>query len=75
MQSFTAFLPDSMLSVAGLNAYIQSLFEDDQHLQQVWVMGEVSSANRYRSGLFLRCTTQMPWRRCIVWCGIAYSPA
>jgi exodeoxyribonuclease VII large subunit len=69
MQSFTAFLPDSMLSVAGLNAYIQSLFEDDQHLQQVWVMGEVSSANRYRSGLFftLHDPDALAAVHCVVW--------
>ena len=45
-------VPDSALSVAGLTAYIQALLEQDSHLRQVWVTGEVSSASRYRRGLF-----------------------
>lgn len=39
--------------MAGLTTYIQSLLEDDEQLQQVWVTGEVSSVNPHRSGLFL----------------------
>jgi exodeoxyribonuclease VII large subunit len=62
-------LPPSVLSVAGLNGYIQSLLEQDQELLQVWVTGEVSSANAHRSGLFF--TLQDPDTkaalRCIVW--------
>jgi len=45
-------VPDTALSVAGLTAYIQVLLEQDNQLRQVWVTGEVSSANRHRSGLF-----------------------
>ncbi|MGB3516866.1 MAG: exodeoxyribonuclease VII large subunit [Elainellaceae cyanobacterium] len=69
MQSFTALLPDSMLSVAGLNAHIQSVVEADPQLQQVWVMGEVSSANRYRSGLFftLHDPDALASVHCVVW--------
>lgn len=44
---------NTALSVAGLTTYIQSLLEDDEQLQQVWVTGEVSSVNPHRSGLFL----------------------
>lgn len=62
-------VPDSALSVAGLTAYIQVLLEQDDHLRQVWVTGEVSSANRYRSGLFF--TLQDPDAQasisCVVW--------
>jgi exodeoxyribonuclease VII large subunit len=62
-------LPDTALSVAGLTAYIQSLLEQDSHLRQVWVTGEVSSATRYRSGLFF--TLQDPDAQaaisCVVW--------
>jgi exodeoxyribonuclease VII large subunit len=61
--------PDSVLSVAGLTAYIQCLLEQDSYLQQVWITGEVSSANRYRSGLFF--TLQDPDDKasihCVVW--------
>ncbi len=62
-------LPPSALSVAGLTAYIQTLLEQDDHLRQVWVTGEVSSAARHRSGLFF--TLQDPEAKaavnCVVW--------
>jgi len=60
---------ESALSVAGLTVYIQALLEQDEHLSQVWVTGEVSSINRHRSGLFL--TLQDPEAKaaisCVVW--------
>ncbi|NJN58154.1 MAG: exodeoxyribonuclease VII large subunit, partial [Leptolyngbyaceae cyanobacterium SL_5_9] len=62
-------VPDTALSVAGLTAYIQELLEQDSQLRQVWVTGEVSSASRYRSGLFF--TLQDPDAKaaisCVVW--------
>lgn len=62
-------IPDTALSVAGLTAYIQALLEQDSQLQQIWVTGEVSSATRYRSGLFF--TLQDPDAEaaisCVVW--------
>lgn len=62
-------IPEAALSVAGLTAYIQELLEQDQQLQQIWVTGEVSSASRYRSGLFF--TLQDPDEKaainCVVW--------
>lgn len=62
-------VPDTALSVTGLTAYIQALLEHDDHLRQVWVTGEVSSANRHRSGLFF--TLQDPDGKaainCVVW--------
>ncbi|HEY9621684.1 MAG TPA: exodeoxyribonuclease VII large subunit [Crinalium sp.] len=62
-------VPDAALSVAGLTAYIQTLLEEDEQLRQVWVTGEVSSASRYRSGLFF--TLQDPDAKatinCVVW--------
>ncbi len=69
----TSYLTDSLvptaLSVAGLTAYIQALLEQDNQLRQVWVTGEVSSANRHRSGLFF--TLQDPDTKaaisCVVW--------
>lgn len=62
-------IPDTALSVAGLTDYIQELLEQDNQLRQVWVTGEVSSASRYRSGLFF--TLQDPDAaaaiNCIIW--------
>lgn len=62
-------VPDTPLSVTGLTEYIQVLLEQDEHLQQIWVTGEVSSATRYRSGLFF--TLQDPDGKaaasCVVW--------
>lgn len=62
-------LPDTALSVSGLTSYIQDLLEQDDQLRQVWVTGEVSSANPHRSGLFF--TLQDPdgkaTIRCVAW--------
>jgi exodeoxyribonuclease VII large subunit len=62
-------VPEVPLSVVGLTEYIQELLEQDEQLQQVWVTGEVSSATRYRSGLFF--TLQDPNAQasinCVVW--------
>ncbi len=62
-------VPDTALSVAGLTAYIQALLEEDEQLRQIWLTGEVSSATRYRSGLFF--TLQDPDAQasisCVVW--------
>ncbi len=62
-------VPDTALSVSGLTSYIQDLLEQDDQLQQIWVTGEVSSASRYRSGLFF--TLQDPDAQaaisCVVW--------
>lgn len=65
----SSIVPDSALSVGGLTAHIQRLLEGDDQLCQVWVTGEVSSASRYRSGLFF--TLQDPDAKaaisCVVW--------
>ena len=45
-------IPDETLTVGGLSAYIQDLLEQDPHLMQVWVLGEVSSANQRSGHLF-----------------------
>ncbi|TVQ10996.1 MAG: exodeoxyribonuclease VII large subunit [Leptolyngbya sp. DLM2.Bin27] len=44
------------LSVGGLVDYIKALLEDDPTLRQVWVVGEVSSANNHPKGLFFTLT-------------------
>jgi exodeoxyribonuclease VII large subunit len=57
------------LSVSGVTAYLQALIEEDPQLQQLWIVGEVSSANPHSSGLFL--TLQDPSDRssiqAVVW--------
>src|SRR4028119_367799 len=64
-----SLIPEAALSVGGLTIYIQELLEQDEQLRQVWVTGEVSSANRHRSGIFF--TLQGPDSKaliqCVVW--------
>ena len=64
-----SLIPDSALSVAGLTDYIQSLLEEDSVLRQVWVTGEVSSANNHRAGLFftLKDTDSTAAIKCVTW--------
>ena len=50
--------PDEALSVAGVTYYIQALLEEDQHLHQLWVTGEVSSASDRNGHIFF--TLQEP---------------
>ncbi len=68
----TSQTPNQAISVAGLTEYIQALLEQDPILRQVWVTGEVSSANHHRVGLFF--TLQDPDNgasiRCVVWQGM-----
>lgn len=65
----TTSIPDTAVSVAGLTQYIQSLLEENEILRQVWVTGEVSSANNHRVGLFF--TLQDPGGgasiKCVTW--------
>ncbi|MCM1983733.1 exodeoxyribonuclease VII large subunit [Lyngbya confervoides] len=58
-----------ILSVGGLTQFIQALLEEDPHLVQVWVTGEVSSLNHHRSGLFftLRDPETPATLRCVIW--------
>jgi len=67
--NFNSLIADTALSVAGLSDYICFLLEQDDQLQQVWVTGEVSSANNHHKGLFF--TLQDPGGtaviKCVVW--------
>lgn len=64
-----SLIPETALSVKGLTDYIQELLEQDDQLRQVWVIGEVSSANRHRSGIFftLQDPDSMAMIQCVVW--------
>ncbi|MDY6785095.1 MAG: exodeoxyribonuclease VII large subunit [Cyanobacteriota bacterium] len=61
--------PDTTLSVAGLTAYIQELLVEDKQLQQIWVVGEIKSANQHSSGIFFSLCDRDGTAsiRCIVW--------
>ncbi|MDJ0773919.1 MAG: exodeoxyribonuclease VII large subunit [Mastigocoleus sp. MO_167.B18] len=62
-------IADTALSVTGLTDYIRLLVEEDKHLRQIWVKGEVSSANNHKVGLFF--TFQDPDGgtaiKCVIW--------
>lgn len=62
-------IPDTALSVAGLTDYLRLLLEQDEQLRQIWVTGEVSSANHHRSGLFftLQDTNGTASIKCVIW--------
>lgn len=62
-------VPDTAISVAGLTEYIQLILEENEILRHIWVIGEVSSANNHRVGLFF--TLQDPGGtasiKCVTW--------
>jgi len=64
-----SLIPESTLSVAGLTEYIQELLEQDEQLWRVWVIGEVSSTNRHRSGMFftLQDSDSKASIQCVAW--------
>lgn len=62
-------LPEGTLTVAGVSAYIKDSLECDPNLRQIWVLGEVSSANQSAKGLYF--TLQDPIGNqalnCVAW--------
>ncbi|MBE9114048.1 exodeoxyribonuclease VII large subunit, partial [Nodosilinea sp. LEGE 07298] len=52
----TSATTPAALSVGGLVDYIKAVLEDDPTLRQVWVVGDVSSANNHAKGLFFTLT-------------------
>lgn len=60
---------ETALSVSGLTTYIQDLLEGDYQLQQVWVIGEVSSLHDHPKGLFFTlCDPQVDSAiSCVIW--------
>ncbi|PSN12415.1 exodeoxyribonuclease VII large subunit, partial [filamentous cyanobacterium CCT1] len=52
----TSATAPAALSVGGLVDYIKAVLEDDPTLRQMWVVGEVSSANNHAKGLFFTLT-------------------
>jgi exodeoxyribonuclease VII large subunit len=62
-------IPDNAISVSGLTTYLQALLQEDSQLQQVWIIGEVSSANYHRSGIFFTLSDPdgTAALKCVVW--------
>ncbi len=60
-------IPEQAVSVSGLTGYLKSLIEYNGHLQQVWVLGEVSSANSHPTGMFFTLQDKQASIKCIVW--------
>ncbi len=63
------FIEKSPLSVAGITSYIKQLLEEDYKLQQISVIGEVSSKNLHSSGLYFKLSesdnsASIP---CVIW--------
>jgi exodeoxyribonuclease VII large subunit len=60
---------ENTLSVLGLTQYMQSLLEDDDRLQRVWVVGEVSSLHQHPRGLFFTLSDPDGEAaiQCVVW--------
>jgi exodeoxyribonuclease VII large subunit len=60
------------VTVGKLTEYLQLTLESDEYLQNVWVMGEVSSSNPHRSGIFftLQDSENQSQVSCVVWQGL-----
>ena len=62
-------LPEQCLSIDEVTAYITELLEGDRFLNQLWVIGEVSSAKSISSGTFFTLTDEETNSAlsCVVW--------
>ncbi|MEB3295443.1 MAG: exodeoxyribonuclease VII large subunit [Synechococcales bacterium] len=62
-------LPPQTLTIAGLTDYLKDCLELDPHLQQIWVLGEVSSVSRSSKGLHftLQDETSKQSLTCVAW--------
>lgn len=63
------FIEELPLSVGGITFYIKELLEQDYQLQQISVIGEVSSTNLHSSGLYFKLSepdnsASIP---CVIW--------
>lgn len=63
------FIEESPLSVAGITFYIKDLLEQDYQLQQISVIGEVSSTNLHSSGLYFKLSEpdNSASISCVIW--------
>ncbi len=62
-------LPEQCLSIDEVTTYITELLEGDRFLNQLWVIGEVSSAKSISSGTFFTLTDEETNSAlsCVVW--------
>ncbi|MEL7626853.1 MAG: exodeoxyribonuclease VII large subunit [Anaerolineaceae bacterium] len=72
MDSFDFFRPP-VLTVTALGAYLRELLETDDILRDVWVRGEISNLNQYRSGhLYFTLKDAEAQVKCVMWKTSAY---
>ena len=72
MDSFDFFRPP-ILTVTALGAYLRELLETDDILRDVWVRGEISNFNQYRSGhLYFTLKDAEAQVKCVMWKTSAY---
>ena len=67
MSLFSPHVPVSW-TVTDLTHYLRELLESDEHLQDVWVTGEVSNFSRPASGhLYFTLKDSNASLRCVMW--------
>lgn len=55
-------------SVSQLTRYVRDIFENDVHLQDIWVQGEISNISRPSSGhLYFTLKDQTSSLKCVMW--------
>jgi exodeoxyribonuclease VII large subunit len=63
-----SFQPPPTWTVTELTRYLRQLFENDEALQDVWVMGEISNFSRPASGhLYFTIKDSSASLRCVMW--------
>jgi exodeoxyribonuclease VII large subunit len=69
MTDYSPALPPETLTVAGVTAYLKDCVELDPNLQQMWILGEVSSVSRSAKGLHftLQDETGKQSLTCVAW--------
>lgn len=67
MEQLSLFEPDHW-TVAELTRYLRTLFEEDEKLQDIWVLGEISNLSRPSSGhLYFTLKDATASLRCVMW--------
>ncbi len=68
MEQYSFFQPQNILSVSQLAGYLRQLIEGDEHLQDLWVEGEISNFSRPGSGhLYFTLKDSQSAIRCVMW--------
>lgn len=68
----TQMQPVASLSVSELNEYVKAIFDADELLQDVWVLGEVSRLTRATSGhVYFTLKDDRSAIQCVMWRSVA----